>query len=320
MNNVQKVKQNQTFDYAKKKTRRLLFGMQGTDGLVTKLLIYGLLIGIGFVYLFPLLFMGANSFKSLDDLLNPLVNWIPSELYLDNYKRAFSVLDFFPLLLETLYVTVLPAIAQTVVAAFIGYGFARFTFRGKNILFILVLATFIIPPQVTMIPRYLFYNTLDILGSIQAFLLPAMFGQGLNSAIFILIFYQFFRMMPKALEEAAQLDGAGHFRIFLTIAIPMAVPAFIISFLFSFVWYWNETYLASIFFGDALTTLPIQLQKFVATYEKMFPAEMGLSGNKLNEGIKMAGTMLTVLPLLIVYFITQRWFVEGVDRSGITGE
>nr|WP_285877025.1 carbohydrate ABC transporter permease [Fictibacillus phosphorivorans] len=295
--------------------------MQGTDGLLFKLLIYGLLIGIGFVYLYPLLYMGVYSFKSLDDLLNPLVNWIPTQLYTGNYEQANKVMDFFSTLMETLYVTVLPALAQTAVAAVVGYGLARFDFKGKNVIFVLVLATFIIPPQVTLIPRYIFFNELNILGSLSAFLLPATFGQGLNSAIFILIFYQFFRAVPKALEEAAQLDGAGHFRIFFTIALPMALPAIIISFLFSFVWYWNETYLAAIYFGDALTTLPLQLQKFVATYQKMFPAEMGVSGgNQLNEGIKMAGTVLSILPLLIVYIITQRWFVEGVDRSGITGE
>ncbi|TDL79109.1 carbohydrate ABC transporter permease [Peribacillus frigoritolerans] len=302
------------------KIKRIFMGMQGTDGLLFKLLTYGLLIGIGFVYLYPLLYMGSFSFKSLDDLLNPLVNWIPTEFYLGNYEKANEVLNFFSTLLETLYVTVLPALAQTAVAAVIGYGFARFEFKGKKVFFVLVLATFIIPPQVTLIPRYIFFNELNILGSLQAFLLPAAFGQGLNSAIFILIFFQFFRMVPKALEEAAQIDGAGHLRIFLTIALPMAVPAVIISFLFSFVWYWNETYLAAIYFGDQLTTLPLQLQKFVATFQKMFPAEMGLSGNQLNEGIKMAGTVLSILPLLIVYFITQRWFVEGVDRSGITGE
>nr|WP_231607392.1 carbohydrate ABC transporter permease [Fictibacillus sp. 18YEL24] len=295
--------------------------MQGTDGLLYKLLIYGLLVGIGFVYLYPLLYMGVYSFKSLDDLLNPLVNWIPTQFYTGNYEQANKVLNFFSTLMETLYVTVLPALAQTAVAAVVGYGLARFEFRGKKIMFVLVLATFIIPPQVTLIPRYIFFNELNILGSLSAFLLPATFGQGLNSAIFILIFYQFFRAVPKALEEAAQLDGAGHFRIFFTIALPMALPAIIISFLFSFVWYWNETYLAAIYFGDALTTLPLQLQKFVATYQQMFPAEMGVSGgNQLNEGIKMAGTVLSILPLLIVYFITQRWFVEGVDRSGITGE
>lgn len=302
------------------KSKRLFLGMQGTDGLIFKILIYGLLIGIGFVYLYPLLYMGDYSFKSLDDLLNPLVNWIPTNFYLGNYTKANQVLSFFPTLLETLYVTVLPAAAQTAVSAIIGYGLARFDFRGKKVLFVLILSTFIIPPQVTLIPRYLFFNELNILGSIKAFLLPATFGQGLNSAIFILIFYQFFRMVPKALEEAAQIDGAGHFRIFFTIALPMAVPAFIISFLFSFVWYWNETYLAAIYFGDQLTTLPLQLEKFEATFQQMFPAQMGLGGNQINEGIKMAGTLLSILPLLIVYFITQRWFVEGVDRSGITGE
>ncbi|MBS4200919.1 carbohydrate ABC transporter permease [Bacillus sp. FJAT-49732] len=294
--------------------------MRGNDGYLIKILIYGLLIGIGFVYLFPLLHMGVYSIKSLDDILNPLVNWIPTQFYLGNYAKANQVLNFFPVLLETLYVTVLPSIAQTAVAAVVGYGLARFTFRGKNILFVLVLATFIIPPQVTLIPRYIFFNELNILGSLNAFMLPAISGQGINSAIFILIFYQFFRMMPKSLEEAAQIDGAGHLRIFFTIAIPMAVPAIIISFLFSFVWYWNETYLASIYFGNELTTLPLQLQKFVASYKKMFPAGMEGTASQINEGIRMAGTLLSILPLLIVYFITQKWFVEGVDRTGITGE
>lgn len=302
------------------KVKRWLLGMHGNDGLLVKVLIYGLLIGIGFVYLYPVLYMGVYSFKNLDDILNPLVNWIPTQFFIGNYSKANEVLSFFPTLLETLYVTILPSLAQTALAAVIGYGLARFDFRGKNIMLVLVLVTFIIPPQVTLIPRYIFFNELNLLGSLNAFILPAITGQGINSAIFILIFYQFFRMMPKSLEEAAQIDGAGHLRIFFTIAIPMAVPAIIISFLFSFVWYWNETYLASIYFGNELTTLPLQLQKFVATYQKMFPTGTEMSGNQINEGIKMAGTLLSILPLLIVYFITQRWFVEGVDRSGITGE
>ncbi|WP_346728964.1 carbohydrate ABC transporter permease [Lederbergia citrea] len=314
MQNIKKIENHYT------KAKKWLLGMHGNDGLLIKILIYGLLIGIGFVYLYPLIYMGVYSIKNLDDILNPLVNWIPTKFYLGNYTKANEVLNFFPVLMETLYVTVLPSLAQTALAAVVGYGLARFDFRGKNIIFVLVMATFIIPPQVTLIPRYIFFNELNLLGSLNAFMLPALTGQGINSAIFILIFYQFFRMMPKSLEEAAQIDGAGHLRIFFTIAIPMAVPAIIISFLFSFVWYWNETYLASIYFGNELTTLPLQLQKFVATYQKMFPAGMELSGNQINEGIKMAGTLLSILPLLVVYFITQRWFVEGVDRSGITGE
>ncbi|WP_255294944.1 carbohydrate ABC transporter permease [Bacillus sp. AFS041924] len=302
------------------KVRRILLGMKGNDGLLVKILMYALLIGIGFVFLYPILYMLSYSFKDINDLLNSLVNWIPTKLYTDNYKRALDVLDYWPTLLKTIYVTVLPSILQAFVASIIGYGFARFQFKGKNILFILVLATFVIPPQVTVIPRYILFNKIHILDSITAYVLPAIFGQGLNSAIFILIFYQIFRSIPTSLEEAAQLDGAGHFKIFFKIAVPMASAGYIISFLFSLVWYWNETYLASIYFGENLSTLPLQLQKFVATYSKLFPTQGGASGTSINEGIELAGTLLTIIPLLVIYFITQRWFVESVDRSGITGE
>ncbi|MEH7237238.1 carbohydrate ABC transporter permease [Bacillus sp. JJ1562] len=302
------------------KLKKFFLGAHDKGGFLPKLCIYGLLIGIGFVYLYPLIYMGSYSFKSLDDLLNPLVNWIPSEFYVENYEKANRVINFLPTFFQTLYVTALPALVQTVVAGVIGYGFARFKFPFHKTLFILVLATFIIPPQVLLIPRYVFFNDLGIVGSIQSFLLPAMFGQGLNSAIFILIFYQFFRMIPSSLEEAAHLDGAGHLRIFLKIAVPMAVPAIIISFLFSFVWYWNETTLAATYFGNELTTLPLELQRFAASFEQMNATDLGGSKSNINEGINMAGTMLTILPLLVVYFLTQRWFVEGVDRSGITGE
>ena len=302
------------------KLKRILFGMSGTDGLLVKLFMYGLLIGIGFVFLYPILYMIAYSFKDLDDLLNSSVHWIPTTFYLGNYERSATVLNFWPVLLQTIYVTVFPSIIQAVVASFIGYGFARFEFKGKNVLLVLVLATFIIPPQVLIIPRYILFNNLGILDSIASYVLPAAFGQGLNSAIFILIFYQTFRTVPKALEEAAQLDGAGHFKIFFKIAVPMATAAYIVSFLFSFVWYWNETQLASIYFGNNLTTLPLQLQRFVDSFNLMFATPGGTGGSNLNEGIEMAGTLLTILPLLVVYFVMQRWFVEGVDRSGITGE
>ncbi|MEH6943577.1 carbohydrate ABC transporter permease [Bacillus sp. JJ722] len=304
----------------KSKTKKVLFGLNGSDGIVLRLGIYALLIGIGFVYLNPIISMISYSFKSLDDLLNPLVNYIPTALHTENYEKASEVLNFFPTLLQTLAVTVIPSIIQTCSAAMVGYGFARFNFPFKKVLFVFVLITFIIPPQVLAIPRYVFFYDLNILGSIHSYSLLALFVQGFNSAIFVLIFYQFFKSIPKALEEAAQLDGAGHFKIFFKIAVPMAVPAFIISFLFSFVWYWNETFTAALYFGDALTTLPLQLERFAATFEKMFASNASGSGSSINEAIKMAGTMLSILPLLIVYFITQRWFVEGVDRSGITGE
>ena len=299
------------------KARLFLVGNGNKDGLLLRIFMYATLVGIGFVFLYPVIYMIAYSFKSIEDLLNHAVNWLPTAFYLGNYQVTLEVLNFFPLLLETIYITVTPSLLQTAAAAFIGYGFARFQFHGKRLLLGLVLSTFIIPPQVLVIPRYLLFNQLGILESISAYLLPAVMGQGLNSAIFILIFYQTYRTLPKSLEEAAQLDGAGRFKIFFTIAVPLAVPAIIISLLFSVVWYWNETYLAAIYFGNEMNTLPLQLRRFVTSFHTMFHMQ---PETNLNEGIEMAGTFLTILPLLILYFILQRWFVESVDKSGITGE
>lgn len=302
------------------KSKRLLWGFRG-DGIVFKLAVYLLLSLIGFVYLYPLFYMVTYSFMDTGDLINPLITYIPSGFYMDNFSRAAEVMDFLHTLWENILVSFLPAIIQTLSAAIIGYGFARFRFPGKSILFALVLATFIIPPQITVIPQFLMFKDLGLIGSIFAYLIPAALGQGLKSGLFILIFYQFFRAIPKALEEAAQIDGAGAYKIFALICVPMAVPAFIISFLFSMVWYWNETLLAALYLGGKLTTLPLELQNFAVTYQKLFPVNPNSqTGRSLNEAINMAGTFLNIIPLLIVYFFTQRRFVESIERSGLTGE
>lgn len=303
---------------AASKVRKLLFGMGENDGFVFKAVVYLLLIAIGFVYLYPMLFMLVNSFMSLDDLVNSMIKWIPSTLYVENYSKALNVLDYEKTLLQTIGVAGLPALLQTISAGVIGYGFARFEFPFKKILFVLMLVTFVIPPQITMMPTYLLFKQYGLLGSLETFIYPAILGQGLKSALFILIFYQFFRSIPEVLEEAAEIDGAGSLKIFYRVAVPMALPAIIIVFLFSFVWYWNETYLAGLYFGNELTILPLELQKFTDSYNKVYPP--GTPGSQLNEAIKLAGTLLTIAPLLILYFVLQRWFVEGVDRAGITGE
>ena len=296
---------------------KLLLGGKNRGGLIHGLLMYAALVSIGFVFLYPILYMAALSFMSMEDLLNHAINWLPSALYLGNYQMAANVMNFFPVLLQTFIVSASPSLLQTVAAAFIGYGLARFEFKGKNLILIMVLVTFVIPPQVLLIPRHILFNQLGFLDSIQVYLLPAVSGQGINSAIFVLIFFQTFRSLPKSLEEAAQLDGAGHFKIFFLIALPLAVPAIIVSLLFSFVWYWNETYLAAIYLGGSLSTLPLQLERFVSQFNTMFAMQQETN---LNEGIEMAGTFLSIMPLLIVYFVLQREFVESVDKTGITGE
>ncbi len=301
----------------KVKIKKFIFGTHVSDSLLSKMIIYLLLIAIGFLYLYPMLYMLSNSLKSPSDIINPMVNWVPTSLYFGNYERAFRVLRFFPTLGRSLVITLIPALFQTMITAFIGYGFAKFEFKFKKLWLILVLLTFVIPAQVYMIPRYVMFFEFKLLESPWAIVLPAIFGQGVNSAIFVLIFYQFFRMIPQSINEAAEIDGAGPYYIFFRIGVPLAVPAFITSFLFGLVWYWNETYISSLFLGSAYPNLQLRLANFVSEYTQMYASEQLM---QLNEGIRLAATLLIILPMLLVYFAIQRWFVEGVEKTGITGE
>lgn len=300
--------------------RGVLLGTRASYGLVFTVLVYVLLIAIGFVYLYPLLFMLITSLKSPSDLLNPMIQWVPSELYFGNYAKAYLVLDYPSTLVSSTIVSVIPSVIQTIICSIVGYGLARYQFPGKHLLFALILATFIIPPQNTVIPQMLTYRNLGLLGSIWSMILPALAGQGFRSAIFILIFYQTFLSLPKVLEEAARLDGASDLKVFLRIAVPAAIPSYIVAIIFSIVWYWNETYLTVIFLEGGIQTLPMQLSKFVQAYENLYPPGTVNIFDRLNEAVKLSGTFLNILPLLLMYFILQKWFVESVERTGITGE
>lgn len=302
------------------RARTILLGNRTSHGLIFNALLYLLLIAIGFVYLYPLIFMFVTSMKSPGDLLNPMVQWIPSEAYTGNYEKAYRVLDYPQTLASSVLVSVVPSLLQTIVASLVGYGLARYRFRGKPVILLLILATFIIPAQTTVIPQMLTYRELGLLGEIWALILPAVVGQGYRSAIFILIFYQTFLSLPKALEEAARLDGASDLTIFLRIAVPAAVSSYIISLIFSTVWYWNETYLTATFLEGGIRTLPMQLSTFVQAYENLYPPGTVNIFDRLNEAVKLSGTFLNILPLLLMYFVLQKWFVESVERSGITGE
>ncbi len=307
------------FAHAGIKTKRLFMGVKFTDGLIYKTLIYALLFSFGYVYLYPILYMVTNSFMTMEDIIDAGIKWIPSSLNFENYRLVLVELDYFKSLLDAFYLASVPALSATVSSAIIGYGFARFNFPLKKLLFVLMLMTFIIPPQITMLPMFRMFSKYQLLGSIKAFVFPAILGQGLNGALFILIFYQFFRMIPKSLDESAQLDGATPFQVFTRIYIPLAIPSIIIVFLFSFVWYYNETYLSGLYLrGSDLLSLPLKLEQYINNYTSIYPE--GSQARELMQAVKLAGNVLTLLPLLILYFFTQKRFVESIDRTGITGE
>ena len=300
-----------------------MFGSKEKEGAGKQIVVYGLLICIGFVYLYPILYMFSYSFMNRDDLLDSSVKWIPSTLYLQNYIDAAKSMSFWSSLLKGILIAGLPTLCNVLICMLVGYGFARFEFKGKKILMALLIFSYILPSQVTMIPTYVLYNNTGLLGTIWAFVLPAVFGNGLNAPIFILIFYQFFKQVPKVLIEAAQIDGAGYLKSFIKIAVPSAAPAILTVFLFSFVWYWNESYLTELYVQGLSTksiwvNLVVQLKNFDASFNTL--ATTGDTATSLNECVRMAATALSILPLLIMYFFLQKHFVESIDRTGITGE
>ena len=314
--------------FNKDKVHKFFYGSKEKQGFLKQFATYALLICIGFVYLYPLLYMISNSFMTLDDLLDASINWLPSTLNLENYSQASASMDFWETLKDTVLVCGIPTILNVIMCAIIGYGFARFEFPLKKVFMGLLIFSFILPSQVTMMPLYVMYSDYGLIGSINSYILPAIFGQGLNAQIFILIFYKFFKMIPKVLIEAAQIDGAGYLKSFFRIALPSAKPAMLTVFLFSMVWYWNESYMTEMFVvcltdkvSQGWTTLMVELQQFDVNFQanQFNSAVEGVTMNN-NESIQMAGTMLSILPLLIAYFILQRQFVESIDRTGITGE
>lgn len=309
--------------FTKEKLHRFIFGTREKQGFGKQFVVYALLICIGFVYLYPMLYMISTSFMSRDDLLDTSVKWIPSTLYMQNFLDAAKSMDFWSSFGKGILIAGLPTICNVLICMVIGYGFARYNFKGKKVMMAILLFSYILPSQITMIPTYVLYNKMGILGTIWTFVLPALFGNGLNAPIFILIFYQFFRQIPKVLMEAASIDGAGHFKAFFKIAVPSAVPAIVTVVLFSFVWYWNESYLTELYVQGLAsksiwTNLVVQLKNFDMAFNER--ATVGDTATALNESVRMAATTISILPLLIMYLILQKQFVESIDKAGITGE
>lgn len=287
---------------------------------LTSLVIYALLISISYVYLYPLLKVVSLTFMSQTDIINQEVDWIPTKIDFGNIKVAYNVLGGWLTIVNSIWVSLLFALAQTFVSALAGFAFARYEFKFKKFWFSMVLVSFIIPIPVLLAPRIMMFSSFQSTSGIQMFgsILPqlamAFTGQGINSAILILIFYNFFKVIPISLDEAARIDGATSIQILWHIIIKMSIPAITIVLLFSFVWNWNETYLTSIFIKDSIALLPMRLSAF----DGLFSARGG--DNLLSEAYKMAATFFSINPLLIIYLFAQKQFIEGIENTGITGE
>ena len=282
-----------------------------------------ILFGLCFVILYPLIYMLSTAFRPSEQMNDPSVVWLPKSLTLQNIKETWDVMDFGPTVGTTLRMNVISSILQVITCAVTGYGFARFQFKFKKLLFAIVVMMIIVPPQIITIPlfmqfRFFFGSTsISLIDTGWAMYLPAMFANGIRAGLFIFIFRQFFRGLPKELEDAAYLDGCGPFKTFLVIMVPNAKTSFLTVFLFSIVRYWNDFYVSSSFFNNT-KTVALMLKNLDAQLRVKLFNNQAVSTRQIIVWLE-AGCVLSITPLLVMYVFLQRYFIEGIERSGITG-
>lgn len=295
-----------------------LLGRNLSDGLVAKLVLYILLSIIGYLYMQPLIYMVSTMLKPLSDLLDPTVGLIPRDFTWENMHTAYRGLVYEEAITNTALLSISCSVVQVFICAVTGYALAKLNVPFKGFFTALIILSFLIPPQVIIIPLYVIYSKLHLLGSIWVFLVPAVFGQGVKSALFILIFRQFFKSQPISLEEAAKLDGASTFRLFFFIMLPLARSACLVVFLFSFIWYWNLYYEPGMFLANDFTPLSIRLDHLQEVLNPSpFANTVESEVDPTTESAKMGASFLIIAPPIIVFMFLQRWFVTGIERTGI---
>lgn len=301
---------------------------------------YGIILGICFIILYPIIRKVSVAIMDKKDIYNPTIFVIPQHFTWDNIKTAAKVLNYFPTLGNTLLFVVITTLLATISCALAGYGFARFNFPGKNILFGLALLTILIPANTLMVPMYLHFRNFDFMGIIHLFTgkdgvnlinsywpttISAMTANGLKAGLFIYIFRQFFRGLPKEIEESALIDGAGGVKTFFRIMLPNAVPPLVTVLLFSFVWQYNDSFYTSLYMSQ-MNLMPTMVASIAANantvIQSMLPG--GYDPNvKIDPNyiamIVDTGILLVIAPLIVLYMFVQRYFVESVERSGIVG-
>ena len=261
-----------------------------------------LIIG-GFFFVVPLLFMLSTSLKATRQIAKFPPELIPNPFIWGNYPDVFIYAPFFKYLLNTLFIIIPTVFGAAVVSALAAYAFARMKAPGKNIIFMVLLATMMLPGVVTMIPTYILFAKLGWIGSFKPLIVPALFG----NAFFIFLMRQFFTTIPKELEDAALIDGCNRWTIFWSIILPLAKPIMATVTIFSFMNGWNEYFGPLIYLAEkSQYTLALGLQVFVGQHATEW-------------GMMMAASTMMVAPVIILFFFTQKQFVQGITLTGLKG-
>ncbi len=273
-----------------------------------KALLYLAVTALGIMFMLPFVFAISSSLKTYVEIHEYPPRWIPSTFHWENYPEVFRQVAFGRFILNSVVVVVLAGIGQLASATAVAYGFSRFRFPGRDILFLLVLSTMMLPWVVTIIPTFILFKWLDWLNSLKPLIIPAYFGGG---AFFIFLLRQFFLTIPVDLDEAAIIDGASRLRILVNIILPLSVPALATVAIFSVLGSWNDFFGPLIFIDDE--------EKFtVALGLRLFQRTASLGGKPVDQ-LLMSASIITTLPIVILFFVMQRYFVQGIVMSGIKG-
>jgi len=278
-------------------------------------LVYVILIDIAFSFLLPVIYMASTTLMTVQDFLDPGVYWIPRAVYWDNLVLAYLSMDYLVGLKNSMIIVFFGTVGQIISCSLAGYGFARFKFPGRDLLFMFVLFTFIVPPQTIIVPLFILFRQLGWIDTFMPFTVPAFFAQGLRGSLLVLIFRQFFKRQPYELEEAAYIDGCSPLRTYAQIMLPLARPALLVAFLFSLVWHWNDYYEPMMYLMKPQNfTVPLRLSILRQGLQEVTGGD---AGEIFNEPLVMAACFLVVLPPLILYVFAQRFFVESIERTGL---
>lgn len=307
---------------------------RGTGNFLFRLFRFLILAGVSYLMIYPVLNFLTISLSDPMTLYSGNNGWLPRDPTYANFTGVLKYFKYFDHLKITLAIAGISTLLSLITCPLVGYGLARFRFRGNHLIFAMVILTIIVPVQTAQIPLYVTYQSFDFLGlgtligkitgeplSVNllntgwVFYLPALFGMGLRSGVYIFLFRQAFMGMPKDLEDAGKVDGCSRFGIFLRIFVPNVKPVFVTEFLLSMISYWNDTTVSGMFM-----TLPDKapLMIYVELITLLQNTDLTIESMEALAQ-QHAAILLTVAPLMILFLICQKFFIESMDRSGIKG-
>jgi len=266
-------------------------------------LLYIILIALAVAFLLPFLWLVSSSFKNSTELFSSPPIWIPKEIHWENYQIAFGEFPFLLYLRNTLFIAGSCIVGSVISNSLVAYGFSRIEWKGRNVVFMVVIATMMLPFQVTMIPLFIFFQKIGWIGTFLPLIAPAFFG----NAFYIFLLRQFFSGIPAELSQSAKVDGASEFRIYWQMVLPLSMPALTTITIFTFMHAWGDFIGPLVFLSDnKLYTLSLGIQQIMSDNDPRWPLLMAV-------GVSMT------LPVILIFFVLQKYFIQGIAFTGIKG-